>query len=119
MITSQDRKHRIQVYESKKNGRDESGCVIYDYVLVGKAWGQIIASGGKENNHDGNVTDYEISCKVRVRKELYHWAKGMIIKYQNYRYEVLYVQPVYNQPELLELGCKLVVEGAELYGDGS
>lgn len=110
MILSQERKHRLDVYERQENGVDVSGCTIYDNIHVGRIWGQIITSGNKENSYDGNFKDYEITHKIRVRRGLYKYSKGMYLVYSDYKYEVVSVQPMYNQPELIELGCKMVVE---------
>lgn len=112
MIRSQERKWRLAVMERQKIGTDETGCAVYDNVLVGRVWGQIIAANVtvKENSYEGNYKDFEITHKIRVRKDLYNYRKGMYLQYAGYTYEVKSVQPMYNQPELLELGCKMVVE---------
>ncbi len=115
MIRSQERKYRLAVYERRENGTDETGCSVYDNVLVGRTWGQIIAANVavKENSYEGNYKDFEITHKIRVRRDLYNYRKGMYIVYGSYTYEVKSVQPMYNQSELLELGCKMVVEGED------
>lgn len=110
MILSQERRFRIDVYERSENGIDESGCTIYDNIYKGRVWGQIITAGSKENSYDGNFKDYEITHKIRVRKDIYQYKKGMYMVYSGYKYEVVCVQPMYSQPELVELGCKMVVE---------
>jgi hypothetical protein len=119
MIRSSDRRFRLEVTERRENGVDEDGCTVFDNVLVGRTWGQIVTANTavKENSHEGNYKDFEISHKIRVRKDLYNYRKGMYLKYGAYTYEVKYVQPMYNQPELLELGCKLVIESEADYNE--
>lgn len=110
MIMSHDRKNRLTVYERRESGVDELGCVTYDNVDVGHIWGQIIPGAGKEINYDGNMSGYEVTHRIRVRNDLYKYGKGMHLVCGGYKYEVVSIQPIYNQQELVELNCKMIVE---------